>query len=100
MSRKASPMLRLQRHNIFLVNHVAILQILSSTSAVLFTLAKQAKLLQANKLCLVVNKRLQSLKPPAGVQEQIDVCFYLFNAVLPLIINLSSNTLLADKLSE
>ncbi|XP_039966152.1 intraflagellar transport protein 122 homolog [Bactrocera neohumeralis] len=44
-----------------------------SLFAVLFTLAKQAKLLQANKLCLVVNKRLQSLKPPAGVQEQIDI---------------------------
>jgi len=42
-------------------------------SSVLFTLAKQAKFLQANKLCLLVNKRLQSLKPPAGVQEQIDV---------------------------
>lgn len=50
------------------------------SSAVLFTLAKQAKLLQANKLCLVVNKRLQSLKPPAGVQEQIDVslCFSIY----------------------
>ncbi|XP_067643813.1 intraflagellar transport protein 122 homolog isoform X2 [Eurosta solidaginis] len=44
-----------------------------SLFAVLFTLAKQAKLLKANKLCLVVNKRLQSLKPPAGVQEQIDI---------------------------
>jgi len=44
-----------------------------SSSSVLFTLAKQAKFLQANKLCLLINKRLQSLKPPAGVQEQIDV---------------------------
>ncbi|XP_037937685.1 intraflagellar transport protein 122 homolog [Teleopsis dalmanni] len=44
-----------------------------SMFAVLFTLAKQAKFLHANKLCLVVNKRLQSLKPPAGIQEQIDV---------------------------
>ncbi|XP_013114597.2 intraflagellar transport protein 122 homolog [Stomoxys calcitrans] len=44
-----------------------------SMFAVLFTLAKQSKFLQANKLCLVVNKRLQSLKPPAGVQEQIDI---------------------------
>ncbi|XP_017129587.1 intraflagellar transport protein 122 homolog [Drosophila elegans] len=46
-----------------------------SMFSVLFTLAKQAKFLQANKLCLLINKRLQSLKPPAGVQEQIDLNF-------------------------
>lgn len=45
-------------------------------SSVLFTLAKQAKSLQANKLCLIVNKLLQELKPPPGVQEQIDVRFH------------------------
>lgn len=51
-------------------------------SSVLFTLAKQAKLLQANKLCLLVNKRLQSLKPPAGVQEQIDVSYHYIREIV------------------
>lgn len=40
--------------------------------AVLFTLSKQAKALEANKLCLQINKRLQALKPPPTVQDQID----------------------------
>lgn len=53
--------------------------LLYTYSSVLFTLAKQAKLLQANKLCLLVNKRLQSLKPPVGVQEQIDVRLHIHN---------------------
>uniref|UniRef100_A0A1A9X527 Intraflagellar transport protein 122 homolog n=1 Tax=Glossina brevipalpis TaxID=37001 RepID=A0A1A9X527_9MUSC len=59
----------------FILNEVEFKTVPKGVSmfAVLFTLAKQAKFLQANKLCLVVNKRLQSLKPPAGVQEQIDI---------------------------
>lgn len=40
--------------------------------AVLFTLSKQAKALEANKLCLQINKKLQALKPPPTVQDQID----------------------------
>ncbi|XP_055909537.1 intraflagellar transport protein 122 homolog [Eupeodes corollae] len=44
-----------------------------SMFALYYTLSKQAKLLDANKLCLQVNKKLQTLKPPAGIQEQIDI---------------------------
>lgn len=47
-------------------------------SAVLFTLTKQAKLLGANKLHLQVNNRLQTLKPPPGMQEPIDVSFKIY----------------------
>ncbi|KAJ6643007.1 Intraflagellar transport protein 122 like [Pseudolycoriella hygida] len=46
-----------------------------SMFAVLYTLSKQAKVLSANKLYLQVNNRLQSLKAPAGIQEQVDVNF-------------------------
>lgn len=42
-------------------------------SAVLYTLSKQAKALSANKLHLQVNNRLQTLKIPEALQEQIDV---------------------------
>lgn len=52
-------------------------------SAVLYTLSKQAKVLSANKLYLQVNNRLQSLKAPAGIQEQVDVSvIYIENSVL------------------
>lgn len=44
-----------------------------SLFAVFYTLSKQAKALGANKLHLQVNNRLQALKPPAALQEQIDV---------------------------
>lgn len=43
------------------------------SSTVLYTLSKQSKVLGANKLHLQVNNRLQSLKAPAGMQEQVDV---------------------------
>lgn len=42
-------------------------------SAILYTLSKQAKVLAANKLHLQVNNRLQSLKAPPGIQDQVDV---------------------------
>lgn len=48
-------------------------------SAILYTLSKQAKVLAANKLHLQVNNRLQSLKAPPGIQDQVDVsivCYY------------------------
>ncbi|XP_037909163.1 intraflagellar transport protein 122 homolog isoform X2 [Hermetia illucens] len=44
-----------------------------SLFAVLYTLSKQAKALDANKLYFQINKRLQTLKPPANIQEQIDI---------------------------
>lgn len=47
-------------------------------SAVLYTLSKQAKVLSANKLYLQVNNRLQSLKAPPGIQEQVDVSVVIF----------------------
>lgn len=43
------------------------------SSTVLYTLSKQSKVLGANKLHLQVNNRLQSLKAPPGMQEQVDV---------------------------
>ncbi|GAB0094617.1 Intraflagellar transport protein 122 homolog [Sergentomyia squamirostris] len=46
-----------------------------SMFAVLYTLSKQAKVLGAKKLHLQVNNRLQSLKPPPGVQEQVDTTY-------------------------
>lgn len=44
----------------------------------MYTLSKQAKILSANKLHLQVNSRLQSLKVPPGLQEQVDVSFNEF----------------------
>lgn len=44
-----------------------------SMFAVLYTLSKQAKVLGANKLHLQVNNKLQTLKAPPGIQEQVDV---------------------------
>lgn len=45
----------------------------SNFSAVLYTLSKQAKALSANKLHLQVNNRLQTLKIPEALQDQVDV---------------------------
>lgn len=39
----------------------------------MYTLSKQAKVLSANKLHLQVSSRLEALKVPAGMQEQVDV---------------------------
>lgn len=39
----------------------------------MYTLSKQAKVLQANKLHLQVSSRLQALKIPPAMQEQVDV---------------------------
>uniref|UniRef100_A0A336MIF6 Intraflagellar transport protein 122 homolog n=1 Tax=Culicoides sonorensis TaxID=179676 RepID=A0A336MIF6_CULSO len=44
-----------------------------SMFAVLYTLSKQAKVLGANKLHLQVNNKLQTLKAPPGIQEQVDI---------------------------
>lgn len=46
-----------------------------SMFAIFYTLSKQAKVLNANKLYLQVNNRLQSLKAPASIQEQVDINF-------------------------
>lgn len=48
-----------------------------SLFAVLYTLSKQAKVLGANKLHLQVNNKLQNLKPPAGLQDQVDVGLFM-----------------------
>lgn len=45
-------------------------------SAILYTLSKQAKVLSANKLHLQVNNRLQSLRAPPGIQDQVDVSLW------------------------
>lgn len=42
-------------------------------SAVLYTLAKQAKELNYKKLNLQVNNRIQKLRVPSALQEQVDV---------------------------
>lgn len=42
-------------------------------SAVLYTLAKQAKELNYKKLNLQVNNRIQKLRIPSALQEQVDV---------------------------
>lgn len=47
-----------------------------SMFAVLYTLSKQAKVLGANKLHLQVNNKLQTLKAPPGIQEQVDVSVF------------------------
>lgn len=44
-----------------------------SMFAVYYTLSKQAKVLGANKLHLQINNKLQSLKAPSGIQEQVDI---------------------------
>ncbi|XP_050096761.1 intraflagellar transport protein 122 homolog [Anopheles aquasalis] len=46
-----------------------------SLFAVYYTLSKQAKVLGANKLHLQINNKLQSLKIPAGIQEQVDISY-------------------------
>ncbi|XP_055378562.1 intraflagellar transport protein 122 homolog [Condylostylus longicornis] len=46
-----------------------------SLFAVFYTLSKQAKVLKANKLYFQINKKLQTLKPPSNMQEQIDINF-------------------------
>lgn len=46
-----------------------------SMFAVFYTLAKQAKVLGANKLHLQINNKLQTFKAPIGIQEQVDVNF-------------------------
>jgi intraflagellar transport protein 122 len=48
---------------------------MKTQSAILYTLSKQAKVLGANKLHLQINNKLQALKPPPGIQEQVDVSF-------------------------
>lgn len=47
-------------------------------SAIMYTLSKQAKVLQANKLHLQVSSRLQTLKVPQGMQEQVDVRLIIY----------------------
>lgn len=42
-------------------------------SAILYTLAKQAKELNYKKLNLQVNNRIQKLRVPSALQEQVDV---------------------------
>ena len=44
-----------------------------SMFAVFYTLSKQAKVLGANKLHLQINNKLQTLKAPPGIQEQVDI---------------------------
>lgn len=44
-----------------------------SMFAVYYTLSKQAKILGANKLHLQINNKLQTLKAPNGIQEQVDI---------------------------
>lgn len=44
-----------------------------SMFAVYYTLSKQAKVLGANKLHLQINNKLQSLKAPSAIQEQVDI---------------------------
>lgn len=44
-----------------------------SMFAVFYTLSKQAKVLGANKLHLQINNKLQTLKAPSGIQEQVDI---------------------------
>lgn len=44
-----------------------------SMFAVYYTLSKQAKVLGANKLHLQINNKLQTLKAPSGIQEQVDI---------------------------
>lgn len=44
-----------------------------SMFTLLYTLSKQCKVLGANKLNFQVNNKLQTLKPPFGLQEQVDV---------------------------
>jgi intraflagellar transport protein 122 len=44
-----------------------------SLFAIFYTLSKQAKVLGANKLHLQINNKLQSLKPPPSIQDQVDV---------------------------
>ncbi|XP_053684288.1 intraflagellar transport protein 122 homolog [Sabethes cyaneus] len=46
-----------------------------SLFAIYYTLSKQAKVLGANKLHLQINNKLQSLKVPAGIQEQVDISY-------------------------
>jgi len=41
--------------------------------AIYYTLSKQAKVLGANKLHLQINNKLQLLKAPSGIQEQVDI---------------------------
>lgn len=55
-----------------------------SMFAVYYTLSKQAKVLGANKLHLQVNNKLQTLKAPSGIQEQVDV-----RLIYCILINLS-----------
>lgn len=51
-----------------------VILLLSFFSAVLYTLAKQAKELNYKKLNLQVNNRIQTLRVPPNLQEQVDVC--------------------------
>jgi intraflagellar transport protein 122 len=44
-----------------------------SMFAVYYTLSKQGKVLGANKLHLQINNKLQSLKAPNAIQEQVDI---------------------------
>lgn len=44
-----------------------------SLFAIYYTLSKQAKVLGANKLHLQINNKLQTLKAPSGIQEQVDI---------------------------
>lgn len=49
-----------------------------NSSAVLYTLAKQAKELNYKKLNLQVNNRIQTLRVPPNLQEQVDVSEIIF----------------------
>lgn len=44
-----------------------------SLFALYYTLSKQAKILGSMKLHLMINNKLQNLKTPAGIQEQVDM---------------------------
>jgi intraflagellar transport protein 122 len=44
-----------------------------SLFALYYTLSKQAKILGSMKLHLMINNKLQNLKAPAGIQEQVDM---------------------------
>lgn len=71
----SSPPLTLFNTSRFIANQIA-----NSTPpkgismfAVYYTLSKQAKVLGANKLHLQINNKLQLLKAPSGIQEQVDI---------------------------
>lgn len=64
----------IRKHVTFFVNKIQqFLIFFQCFSAILYTLAKQAKELNYKKLNLQVNNRIQKLRVPTALQEQVDV---------------------------